>query len=552
MLRKLAGWLRPGVRESAAVASLLVQARETLASGDHLRAGALTSEALTLEPRHAGALKFQGTLLLMRGEQAAALASFESATREDGDNAETWLAYGNALNIVNRNEDAELAFRRAIRLLPDAVETHKALGNLLLNQKRNPEAKAEFERALEVCPDDRQAAKGLGIALFGLARYGEAVARLRPLDQAGELDIPGRVTLGMALTQAGELEDGRHILERVRAEDPGNFVAALNLGLNYLLAGRWQEGFELYEARHDAQVPNQFGAASPWIGYLKVALADTPGWSQGGCEGKRLLIWGEQGFGDSLMMLRALPVLLHQWQAAAVTYLCAPSLEPFSACFEGIRFLVPDPAWRAAPGEFDAHCSIMSLPKIMGITPESIPGNVPYIRVTPERRSPWESRVNALRGLKVGLVWAGGTSLGLDHLRSLSLSQLSPVLGVDGVSFVSLQKDEAAREELRASGLPIADWMGEVRDFLDTAGLMSHLDLIIAVDTALAHLAGAMGKPVWMLNRFESEWRWLRGREDSVWYPTMRIFSQSETRNWTPVVNRVAAELARLAAAGQK
>lgn len=547
MLRKLAGWLKPASRDPAA-SPLVVQAREALASGDHVQAAARLSEALALDPDCAEALKLRGTLLISRGEHAAALADFKSALQQDDGNADMWLVYGNALSIAGRNEDAELAFRRANRLRPHTAEAHIALGNLLLNQKRNPEAQAAFERALENSPEDRQAMKGLGITFFNLAHYREAIARLLPLHQAGELDVSGRITLGMAFTQAGELESGRQILEHVCHEAPANSVAALNLGLNYLLAGRWPEGFGLYEARHDAQVPNQFGAPSPWIGYLKVALADTPPWTEGGCEGRRLLVWGEQGFGDSLMMLRALPVLLHEWHAASVTFLCAPPLEPFAACFEGIHFLAPDPAWRAAPGEFDAHCSIMSLPLLMGMTPEAIPGDVPYLHAPPERSDRWKDRVSALPGLKVGLVWAGGSSLGLDHLRSLSLSQLSPLVSIEGVSFVSLQKDEAAREELRASTLCIADWMGDVRDFLDTAGLMSQLDLIIAVDTALAHLAGAMAKPVWMLNRFESEWRWMRDREDSVWYPTMKVFSQQETRNWTPVVDKLVTELARLAA----
>lgn len=506
------------------------------------------SEALAMQPDHPRALKLQGILFMLRGERTAALTSFETSLHRDAGDAETWLGYGNALGLDNRNEEAELAFRRAIRLKPDTSAAHKALGNLLLNHKRAAEAKAAFERALEVCPDDRQAARGLGMALFNLGRYGESIDKLRPLDRTEGLDNQARTTFGMALTQVGELESGREILERIHEEAPADSAAALALSLNYLLSGRWRDGFRLYEARHDAQVPNQFGAATPWIGYIKVALADTPAWTEGGCDGKRLLIWGEQGYGDSLMMLRTLPVLLHEWHAASVTFLCAPLLESFSACFSEIRFLAPDPAWRAAPGEFDAQCSIMSLPHMMGITLESIPGDVPYIDVPAARRDAWESRVKGLSGLKVGLVWAGGAALGLDHLRSLPLTQMAPLLAVEGVSFISLQKDDAARDELRSSGFPVVDWMGDVGDFLDTAGLMSHLDLVIAVDTALAHLAGAMGRHVWMLNRFESEWRWLRDREDSVWYPTMRIFSQAEPGNWSPVVENIAAELTRLVA----
>lgn len=549
MLGKVASWLRrrPG-RESAVIVQILKKGRDAFARADFAEAMEAASQALELEPECAAALKLRGIILTLRGEHQAAIDCFEVVLQQDPRDFEARVSYGSALLAANRLEDAELAFRHAAALHPEAVDAHNALGSLLLSQKRGAEAKRAFERALELAPGDLRALAGVGAALMSLGQHREAAAWLMPHYQLGKLTKADRYILGQALTHSCSLENGREILEAEYEDAPDSPAIALSLGLNYLLSGHWREGFELYERRHDAQTPNQFGAATPWVGYMKIALADTPEWTGGSCVGKRLLIWGEQGFGDNLMMLRALPVLKREWGAASVTYLCAPPIRPFGACFDDVTFLAPDPAWRAAPGEFDGHCSIMSLLHLMDVTPESIPGKVPYLFAPEESRDRWKDRVKSLPGIRVGLVWAGGTALSLDHLRSLPLVQFAPLLAVGNVSFVSLQKDAAAREELRVSGLPIVDWMGDVGDFMDTVGLMSHLDLIIAVDTALAHLAGAMGRPVWLLNRFGSEWRWMLGREDSVWYPTMRIFYQEEPGNWSAVVGRIAENLSGLVA----
>jgi hypothetical protein len=200
---------------------------------------------------------------------------------------------------------------------------------------------------------------------------------------------------------------------------------------------------------------------------------------------------------------------------------------------------------------FDVHCPIMSLPLAFRTEMPTIPAATPYLAARPERTALWAERLAQREGLKVGLVWAGAGhtyprhAVVMDRKRSMHLSQFAPLATAPGVVFVSLQKDDAAGQALLPPvGLEILDWTSELEDFADTADLIAALDLVISVDTAVAHLAGALGKPVWLLNRFDSCWRWLQDREDSPWYPAHRIFRQPKHGDWESVIARVAAELA--------
>ncbi len=204
---------------------------------------------------------------------------------------------------------------------------------------------------------------------------------------------------------------------------------------------------------------------------------------------------------------------------------------------------------------FDLHCPLMSLPRAFGTTLDSIPAATPYLAADRARAAAWRPRLAGLDGLRVGLVWAGGQRLdspelaATDRRRSVALGTLAPLGEVSGVSFVSLQKDgPAAQAAHPPPGMVLHDFTADLHDFADTAPLVDGLDLVISVDTAVAHLAGALGKPVWLLNRFDTDWRWLRDREDSPWYPTLRQFRQPNPGDWTSVVGRLRDALQRLAA----
>jgi len=338
-----------------------------------------------------------------------------------------------------------------------------------------------------------------------------------------------------------EQESGRHdealaCFNRAIELKPDLPEARWNQMYALLLAGDYAQGLALHEGRFQmgtaadrafaAGTLALFGGLPPWRGEV---IAE-----------RRLLLWTEQGLGDTLMMVRYLQLLSSTYQCIPDVW-CEPELVRLITAqpFVGQVFSKSEPL-TLAPYSF--HCPIMSLPHHFGTRLDSIPDQVPYLFVPEEPVQKWRERLAATSGPKVGIAWAGNPSHVKDKLRSLSLRQVLPVLETSGAVIVSLQKGTAA-QQLDQARTAVFDWMSECEDFLDTAGLIANLDLVIAVDTSVVHLAGALGKPVWLLNRFESEWRWLLGREDSPWYPTMRIFRQPALHDWNSVIDRVGLEL---------
>lgn len=366
------------------------------------------------------------------------------------------------------------------------------------------------------------------------------------------LDAESMYMLGAAMIHAGRLIDGETFLRGALNAQPDNLDARKMLAMRHLLGGDWVQGFRIYESmRHAAMRRTPLDKPDlnrDWLRVVDHVLAGIPPWRGDSLAGKRILVWSEHGRGDAIMTLRLLPALREIYGARDVAGLsdmaekCLFEAAGVSAFFE-LRM-----DWKPALDDFDCHCSIFSLLHLLGVTVDRIPGEVPYLKIPPNKLAAWRERVANIVGPKVGLVWGGNPAVPFDKIRSLPLAKLAPVLATPNVSFVSLQKDGPARAEVQAAGFPLIDMMDDCADFMDTAALIDNLDLVIAVDSAVAHLAGAIGKPVWLLNRYESEWRWLRDREDSVWYPGMRIFNQTEPRNWGPVIERMADELRVLAA----
>jgi hypothetical protein len=256
----------------------------------------------------------------------------------------------------------------------------------------------------------------------------------------------------------------------------------------------------------------------------------------------------EEGFGDTIQFLRYLPLLARRGATVAVAV--PPPLAPLLRTVPGVA---EAPDGNAPVPAHDFHCSFVGLPRAFETTLETIPCDIPYLTADGALARQWAARLPEKGALRVGLCWAGqarpwlpGFS-GLDHRRSTRLATLAPLAAVPGVQFVSLQKGPAS-EEARAAGFELLDVMDAARDFADTAALVANLDLVISVDTSVVHLAGAMGKPVFLLDRYDNCWRWLSGREDSPWYPTLRIFRQSRSGEWGPVIERVATALAAMAA----
>jgi hypothetical protein len=269
-----------------------------------------------------------------------------------------------------------------------------------------------------------------------------------------------------------------------------------------------------------------------------------PQWDGGKLDRRRILVYGEQGFGDVIQFARYLkPIAQRGGEIILVCPRPVQSLLKTVAAGAEIGALVRE--WVALGEPFpphDVYCAIMSLPRVLKTTMANIPSEVPYLAADPAKARKWGARLAGETRLKVGLVWAGRAAP--DPTRSMRFEDVAPLAGVPGIRWISLQKDEAgAPHRTPAVGMEISDWTGEFQDFSDTAALVANLDLVVTIDTSVAHLAGAMGKPVWTLLSFMPDWRWFDGRVDSPWYPTMRLFRQNRRGDWESVVKEVAAAL---------
>ena len=377
--------------------------------------------------------------------------------------------------------------------------------------------------------------------------FSAAVAR----HQAGRLDeaIAGydlllRLAPGHAEAHANRglvLHDLRHLdaalasFDRAIALKPDDANGYWNKSLTLLRQGRYREGWRLYEWRKALAAPvgNQFSQTQPWLG-------------DGDIAGKTVLLHAEQGLGDSLQFCRYAP-LVRARGARVILSVPGPLVRLLRSMDPAIAVVDMDDEIPA----FDVHCPLLSLPLAMATTLETIPAGVPYLTADSRQSALWRERLAALPGRKVGLVWAGSPrphdprAEDVDRRRSVSLGHYAPLATVPGVSLISLQKGEPGNQaRTPPSGMVLHDWAGDLHDFADTAALVSELDLVISVDTSVVHLAGALGRPVWVLNRFDQCWRWLSDRTDSPWYPTARLFGQRAPGQWQEVIGRVRDALA--------
>ncbi len=316
----------------------------------------------------------------------------------------------------------------------------------------------------------------------------------------------------------------------MRQLEPVEYVAHRNLGFDLLTDGHLLEGFQQLEWR--LQCPSYLAAEG-------IPTLPVPRWDGSKLDGKTVLLWAEQGYGDNIQFIRYAPLVVER--GGLVVIACPPVLGRLFKTVSGVSRIYTTPE-DLSGASYDYHASILSLPYFFGTTLETIPEG-PYLL------SPMELSVclKATAGLKVGLVWAGNPEHANDQRRSLSLAYLLPLLQLPGVSWYSLQVGPATREIIQL-GLArlIQDLNPQLHDFADTADAISRLDLVITVDTAVAHLAGAMGKPVWIMLPSEADWRWLESRTDSPWYPSARLFRQSWSGNWISVVKAVGKALTEL------
>jgi len=462
----------------------------------------------------------------VRLHQAGRLAEAEAHYRHVLDrhpqHADTRHLMGVLAHQVGNGALAEQMIREAIALEPRMGAFHANLGNVLRAQGRWAEAALTLERALALDPGVAKAHYDLASAYAALNRSEAAVAQFREAIALRPDYAEAHNDLATMLKGQGRLDEAVDAFRAAIRADPAYAKAHANLGMALLARGDFAEGWREYEWRWDAG--GGFAARRDF---------SQPPWRGDGGAGRTLLIHAEQGFGDVIQFCRYAP-LAHD-RGFRIVLEVHSEIAGLMGTLEGVDQVVargePLPA-------FDLHCPMLSLPLAFETAPETIPTGVPYLSADPVQARIWRERVGEASGLKVGLAWAGGRQTASDAQRSVSTDKLGPLLAAPGVRWFSLQKDEPAPEG-------VIDLMSDAKDFADTAALIAGLDLVISVDTAVAHLAGALGKPVWLLDRFDSDWRWLIGRTDSPWYPTMTIYRQPGPGDWDAVVEAVLEHLAR-------
>lgn len=500
-------------------------------------------EALRLQPDHTPALNNQGIVLVQQGRLDEAISSYHQVLRINPADAGAFNNLGNALRLQGKLEDSLAACQQAVHLDPVFVDAHNNLGIAYALLRRYAEAETAFRQALVLKPDHAKALSNLGHVLQNLA---------------------------VARPEASLMEEAIHAYDRAIALDPSNSEYHWNLARVLLLNGNFLRGWREFEWR---------------LHYEPMALRrdfPQPQWDGSDLTGRTILLHTEGGFGDALQFIRYAPMVAER--GGQVVLECQPELKSLLQTVPGLTQVVV----RGEPlPPFDVHAPLQSLPLVFGTTLDDIPVRVPYLAVDPALVERWGHAVrNAECGmwsaeaeyrgvsstdreidkqqskisnpltsrpspltprpsLRVGLVWSGRRKDGEPHDPACPFEKLWPLAEVPGVAYYSLQKDKTWRKaENDCLPLKITDWTEELNDFAQTAALMVHMDLVISVDTSVAHLAGALGKPVWVALPLLPDFRWLLWRHDSPWYPTMRLFRQKTLGGWDEVIERIARELA--------
>ena len=503
--------------------------------------------ALALSPGYADAHYNRANVLRSLGQWEPALAGYDRALSLKADHPETWSNRGIVLAALNRWDAAMSSYDRAIALRPDFAAAHFNRANVLCERRHWDAALGGYDRAIALKGDYAEAHCNRGFALHALERLEDA---LQSCDRAIAItaDYPEAwCNRGTVLLAMRRLPEALGSYDRALALKPAFASGYANRALALLMAGEYERGWTDYEWRW--KDPSNWSIKEKKSHHQPLWLGQQDLWD------RTILLQSEQGYGDTIQFCRY--VRLIAGLGARVILEVPAVLSTLLSSLEGVAHVAVHGA-NLPP--FDYHCPFLSLPLAMKTSLSNVPAEVPYLSVDQERLSHWSAKLGEGHNLRVGLVWSGGFRPSQPELWSVNRRRNVPLESFAGfehqaIEFYSLQKGEFAESELaeamaRGWGGPhIKDFTGELHDFADTAALIAQLDLVISVDTATAHLAGALGKPVWILNRFDACWRWLLDRDDSPWYPTARLYRQERPGDWEGVLQRVRRDLWRWAEA---
>lgn len=558
--------------------------------GKLTEAAASLTQAVQLKPSFAEAHNNLGLVFRDQGKFSEAVASLMRAVQLNPGYAQAHSNLGLAFADQNLPEEAVASLERALRCKPDFAEAHHNLGLALKRQGKLSEAVASLTRAVNLKPDYAEAYNSLGLALKEQGKLDEAIDSLAHairlkgnyaeahtnlgsvLTEQGKPDeavaslrrallcdpnlAPAHNNLGLALLEQGQLDEAAASLQQAVRRKPEYAEAHKNLGMVWLLAGNFEQGWPAYEWRLKCKE-------------FSIPPFRQPQWDGRPLHGQTILLLAEQGLGDTLQFIRYAPLVKER--GGRVLLACPAALARLLACSPGVDELVSQDSQPA----FDVYAPLLSLPRIFGTTLATTPAKVPYLFADAGLVQHWQQELSPSSGssrpnpqpsantsllatpgpssrpeLKIGITWRASAQSSTGHRRSFPLTQFAPLARLEGVRLFSLQKGPGTEQLGALAGQIAVTDFGDRLDktagpFMDTAAVIRNLDLVITPDTAVAHLAGGLGVPVWVALPFVPDWRWMLQREDSPWYPTMRLFRQTKRGDWTPVFERIADEVRR-------
>lgn len=488
-------------------------------------------QAIEFDPKNIDAHLNMGTAYLGRGEWAEALACYEQVLALNQQYALAYYNIGACYQKQKKYAEAQTAYEKALAIEPDSKTVTLNLIAVLRSQRLYADSEKYCRQMIAQHPEYAEGYCGVGDLYFDQNQFEEAIDYYQKAIERKPDYAEAYSNLGCVYSKLGRMEEAELYYEKAIACDPDHVNAHCNLAFLKLTLGDYESGLH----HHEWRFRHSSGSAPLYPGEQ---------WQGQKLNGEKVLLYGEQGLGDSLQFLRYLP----QVRQAGATVLLAIQhpLRRLVEQMEGIaEYYYPGDLFKP----YDYQCALMSLPKAFHTTPETIPTTVPYLKVPEEAQRAADALAWPEKGLRVGLVWAGNPNHTNDANRSIPLRALAPLWQVEGVHFYSLQMGAGTAQLAEAAG-PLNDLTPGIEDFADTAARLMNLDLLIAVDTSVVHMAGALGRPIWMMVPFVPDWRWFLDRSDSPWYPSMRLFRQKQIGDWASVVEPIRVALAERAAQG--
>jgi Tfp pilus assembly protein PilF len=500
-------------------------------SGNLQQAENIFKNILKKKHNNINALYNLGVLYNQLENYDLATTYIEKLLRINPNNANAYYILGKASHALGHFDKAVDCYRKVINLNPFSALIYYNLGETLQDKGELDEAFIYYKKELDINPDYADAYNNIGIILHSKGQLDEAIRYYEKALMLNPHSENMHNNLGILYKDRGNLNKAIKYYRKALRMNPSQAVIHYGFSMTLLLDGKFEEGLKEYEWRWGTKDFLQYTR-----NYTK------PLWDGSNISGKTILLHSEQGIGDTIQFIRYAPLIADK--GANVIVDCQGELVPLLKGVEGIRQFVEQ---EKSP-EFDIHCPLLSLPLLFNTKLESIPAKIPYIMVDTLLVDKWKDKIaNDNAKLKIGLVWAGRPEHKNDRDRSCSLKVFLPIAELGDISLYSLQKGKAAKQAQNPPrGMKLLDYTEEIRDFSDTAALIENLDLIVSVDTSVVHLAGALGKPVWTLLPFAPDWRWLLNREDSPWYPTMRLFRQTAQGDWESVIAKVTDDILKI------